>query len=52
MELHGATQRMTQHAGLEIINLLFPVRICACLLGYLGKWVKEGVSGYIIFIGF
>ena len=36
----------------HIINLLFPVRICACLLGYLGKWVKEGVSGYIIFIGF
>ena len=36
----------------HIINLLFPARICARLLGYLGKRVKDSVSGYIIFIGF
>jgi len=36
----------------HIIDVLFPARICAWLLGYLGKWAKEVVSGYIIFIEF
>jgi hypothetical protein len=41
----------TNDPGLEIVGILFPARICARLLGYVGKRVKDSISGYIIFIG-